>query len=197
MTDTVYNGAPPYETVKWDTASKKAQGGLFLGYNMQRGATVYGIEAGLAHHAMSETALQPGVDIYGDPYDLSAVLKGGTSSALSLRLGHARDRNLFYLKAGAIYSDAKIGLSDSCVVSPCGDTLLETEAKLGWGYQLGLGVEHALADDWSLRAEYTYADFGKTKLRGDGNDGFFDGVAFDFPAKLSTQSLSIGVSYRF
>ncbi|WP_158811616.1 outer membrane protein [Beijerinckia sp. L45] len=70
------------------------------------------------------------------------------------RLGIAVDRTLFYATGGVAFG----GLRNTYVNTITGgsDTLDHTRV----GYTVGGGVEYAITNNWSLRAEYRYTDFG-------------------------------------
>src|SRR5690606_35166038 len=106
-------------------------------------------------------------------------------------------RTLLYSKAGGVWSAAKIGYLDTCITAPCGNGTLDASDRAGWGYQLGAGVEHALTDRWTLRAEYAYFDFGTTTITGTAVGGGSNGRSFNIDADLYVHSLKIGANYRF
>jgi outer membrane immunogenic protein len=70
------------------------------------------------------------------------------------RVGYAIDRTLFYATGGAAF-----GTFTDTYVIPAGlgfDKVSTTKV----GYTVGGGVEYAITNNWSLRAEYRYTDFG-------------------------------------
>jgi outer membrane immunogenic protein len=114
-----------------------------LGYNLQTGSWVWGVE--------------------GD-FDISTVkgtnttICGGSGCEFSNswlatargRIGYAGWSNwLPYFTGGAAYGDFKF-------TTPGGAS--ETTSKLGW--TLGAGVEYAFMGSWSVKAEYLYVDLG-------------------------------------
>ncbi len=61
-------------------------------------------------------------------------------------------------------------------------------SRVGW--TLGYGVEFALGNNWSAKAEYDYIDFGrKTTLMSDGTTSI--------SAHPTQSQVKIGVNYRF
>ena len=195
--DNEYNGAAPFEPVSWDADSSGLLAGIQAGYNWQQGRRVFGVEAELGRLKLDESSLQPGVDIYGDAYDASTTIRSGTFAGLSARLGYARDRTLFYAKAGAVYSNLKVGFLDTCTASPCGDGAINISKKVGWGYQVGAGVEHAVSKSWTLKAEYAYLDFGNTTITGDGTSGIAAGNTYNIRSDLSVHTFRFGANYQF
>jgi len=128
-------------------------GGLFggqIGYNWQVNNIVFGIEADLAYSTVK-----------GD--DGGTVPPGFTFAATSDmkylgtvrgRLGLAQDRVLFYVTGGFAWSKVDVGMTVIGVGS-ASDTLNLT------GWTAGGGIEYALAQNWTIRAEYLYVDFSK------------------------------------
>ena len=71
------------------------------------------------------------------------------------RLGFAVDRALFYATGGAAFG----GLSNTYANAFNGSTDSFSHTRVG--YTVGGGVEYAITNNWSLRAEYRRTDFGK------------------------------------
>lgn len=195
--DNEYNGVGTFPEVKWGVKSDGLIGGLNGGHNWHRDDFVYGIEGEVGHLNLSGNRLQPGVDPLGDPYDGFGTVGKGWYGGLSARAGYALDRTLLYAKAGVVYSAAKLGFSDTCTVAPCGNSTANASEKVGWGYQLGAGLDYALTDRWIVKAEYAYMDFGKSKISGQGVGGGFAGVPFSIRSDLSIHTLKLGVNYKF
>ncbi|HEY8355500.1 MAG TPA: outer membrane protein [Methylophilaceae bacterium] len=197
--DEEYNGIPPFPKVNWDVDDHGFLGGLQAGYNWQRGNIVYGLEGELGYLDLDKKRFPPGVDpILNYVYDAAGTVDGDWYLGLAARLGYASERTLYYGKVGAVYSRAKLGLKDTCSVTPpCGNTVANDSDRVDWGYQIGAGLEHALNDDWTLRAEYTYFDFGDTNISGVGIDGVGGGVPYKIDADLSVHALKLGINYRF
>ena len=102
--------------------------GGFAGFNLQRGALVYGGELGLSRP--SGMAF-----VGGDGDDTPDLLID-----LSARLGYATGKALIYGKLG--YSEARLTINDT--YSP----------KVG-GVSLGVGVEYQVTDRFLLGLDYT------------------------------------------
>jgi outer membrane immunogenic protein len=197
-TDAEYNGGfLIYPVVNWDVGSDGPLAGIHGGYNLQHGSFVVGIEGELGYLGLDGSAMQPGVDPVGVAYDAGGVIEKGLYGGLSLRLGVAFDRTLLYGKGGAVYSTAKVGFLDACDVAPCGNILFDASEEAGWGYQLGGGVEHALTDNWSIRGEYSYLDFGSVGIDGTMVGGGRTGDPAHVDADLAVHAFRIGVNYDF
>lgn len=127
-------------------------GGIHLGYNWQVSQFVLGFEG----------------DVNGSGYSGSNTLLGGfvhTHSRIPVdgsirgRVGFAWNRALIYATGGAAF--ASIDESSTITIGP-GATDSGTFQRIGW--TVGGGVEYAIDDNWSLRAEYRYTDYGVNRL---------------------------------
>ncbi len=71
------------------------------------------------------------------------------------RLGVAVDRALFYATGGVAFG----GLNNTYANTLNG--LTDSFHQTRVGYTIGGGVEYAITNNWSIRAEYRHTDFGK------------------------------------
>ncbi|MGE5536740.1 MAG: outer membrane protein [Acidobacteriota bacterium] len=196
--DDQYNGRPPFfPPVSWGAASDGVIAGIQAGYNWQRGNTVFGVEGEIGLLGLTGAKLQPGTDPFGIPYDASGTIDDGWYGGLSIRLGYAFNRTLLYAKGGFVYSGAKLGFLDTCTTAPCGDGTINASQRVGFGYQLGGGVEYALTDNWTVKVEYLYLDFGSTTITGTGVLGSADGIVYSIDSDLSAHTVKVGVNYKF
>jgi len=148
-------------------------GGAHIGYNFEPslGGLVLGLEG----------------DVNGSSYRGSSTLFGITGTGKSPidgsirgRAGFAVDRALFYATGGAAFASFNYSNSN-------GDSSSNTRV----GYTVGGGIEYALTNDWSVRAEYRYSDFGSftdtlTSLR-----------AISVSHKETENQVQAGFSYKF
>jgi len=201
--DSEYNVyLPTFPPFSFDFDSKGMLGGLQFGHNWQRGNLVYGLEGDLGYLNLKGSGW-PGLDPTGDPYDTYGITKGGWYAGLAASLGYASDHTLFYLKGGAVYSAGKFGYVDSCssdFIDPpgCGPSLFDAWDRIGWGYQVGAGVEHALNNHWTVKLEYAYLDFGSSKpsdvVTGGGE---YEGQLLHVDGDLSAHTIKLGINYKF
>ncbi len=152
-------------------------GGIQAGYNFQFDSIVLGIEGDLSLGDVDDT-IYPGFARMEAQIDWMATIRG--------RLGWAWDRTLFYATGGIAFTDLEIKLDLG------GPSDKDKNSYLGW--TVGGGVEHAVTDNISLKAEYLYADFGKENF-----DFSFGGGEFEpnGHAKLKTHTFRVGVNYLF
>jgi outer membrane immunogenic protein len=142
--------------------------GGFVGYNWQSGAFVFGGEADLNAVFNDET-----FEFLGEEVDV------GTDYLASIRgrVGYAWDRTLLFGTAGVAFTEA------SAEATIAGIDFDASESFVGW--TIGAGLEYAFTDNWLLRGEYRYYDFGNEEI------GEFENVDLDF------NTVSIGVAYKF
>lgn len=136
-------------------------GGVTGGYNWQNGQFVFG----------GETDLQlSGADDTFAPYKFSNPWFG----TLRGRVGMAMNNILIYATGGIAYGGLK------------GDSFALSESKTHVGWTLGAGIEMGLAQQWSAKLEYLYADLSNRtySITGRGNG-------------LETNMIRVGVNYRF
>ena len=113
-----------------------------IGYNLQTGVWVWGLEADAAFTTIKDDA--GGTELKVPWF---ATARG--------RIGYAGWGSFMpYITGGAAIASIKLdtGAAD------------DTKTKVGW--TAGLGVEYALFSAWSVKLEYLYADLGKTTILG-------------------------------
>jgi outer membrane immunogenic protein len=193
--------------------------GVQLGYNVQRGNVVFGVEADLGYLSLSgdETADLPRPESkkYDPNADISAKysIEGGLYGDVTARLGYAADKALFYVKGGAAFVNAEFNshyVGANCSTTrrngSCGpknpskfdfDT---SDTLVGW--TIGVGVEYALSQNWSLKAEYQHFDFGAMSLDYKGKYTFNEAgdtsrLVGHADIALTVDAVKVGVNYKF
>lgn len=149
--------------------------GPFLGYRVQLGAFVLGIEGDASYKNTSDSVSQTTVTNIGGSYSrtdyFAGSLKQGWDSSVRGRVGVlVTPWTLIYGTGGVAFervsgSLAYTGaLSLLCSGSPCSQvgtaTTLASISETRVGATGGAGVEFQLFGPWSARLEYRYTDFG-------------------------------------
>jgi outer membrane immunogenic protein len=177
------NGGYGWGKSDWSSAAttgsakpKGALGGLTLGYNLQTGAWVWGLEADIDYSWMkgsdnTGTGVCTGTDGCETKNTWLGTARG--------RIGYSFDRWLPYLTGGAAFGNVKM--------TPNGGSTTSA-TRVGW--TAGLGVEYAFSGAWSAKLEYLYADLGKATC-----DAATCGIDTDVSFKTSIARL--GLNYRF
>lgn len=148
--------------------------GAHVGYNFQRGNVVFGVEAGIN-----------GTDMDGADQILGPVLSSEREldwyATAVARLGYASGKTLFYGFGGVAWADVttKAGLLF--------ETAESEDSHVGW--TAGLGIEHALSDNFSVRVEYSHVDLGE-------GDGLLSEYV-DHEIDMKFDAVKIGASYKF
>ena len=148
----------------FDRGSYDVGGGVVggtLGYNWQRDAWVYGLEADLDHSSIkgatsgSPTAILPrGVD--GSTIDANCDSKLRWLGTARARIGVTWDRLLPYVTGGLAVGSLKVSEGDPQLSILTGSG---TITRVGW--TAGGGIEAKINDRWSSKLEYLYVDLGR------------------------------------
>jgi outer membrane immunogenic protein len=162
-------------------------GGLQVGYNYQIGQIVIGVEGDGSLAALTQT--QSGCyQAFPAFAPQSCKVDSDATATLAGRLGFAFDRALIYLKGGAAWQQFKYVNGCPACLSP---QYTESNSRTGW--TVGTGLEFALTQNWSVKAEYNYFDFGKSTVtfKGIPGDTFLQDI------RGSTHVVKLGLNYLF
>ena len=124
----------------------------------------------------------------------SAVFPGGFVynndqrglGSVTARLGYSFGPALAYVKGGYAYADNRESVTFAGAPIPF---LLDRNHNHGW--TIGGGAEYKFAQDWSVKAEYQYYDFGDARFQNPPALVPFGTFHND------EHSLKVGVNYRF
>jgi outer membrane immunogenic protein len=151
---------------------KGAFAGGTLGYNVQMGQFVFGVEADAAWSDINHTETIFGL--------LTAQDKIQSFGAVTARGGIAVNNVLIYGKGGYAWMDNQIS------ASAFGLTASESHFHDGW--TIGGGIEYAFAGPWSVKGEYMFARYlSETYLAAAG------GVTL----AADVNTFKAGINYRF
>ena len=121
-------------------------GGGQIGYNVQRGNIVFGLEADIEGADISDTVLR----------DTSKMDWFGTVRG---RVGYTVGQALVYGTGGFAYGNVTNTIAN----------VSHTETQTGW--VAGGGVEYKINPSWSAKAEYQYLDLDASSATGPGSLG--------------------------
>jgi outer membrane immunogenic protein len=132
-------------------ATRGAIGGAQVGYDLQNGNWVFGVEGDIDATGISGS----GEQFNGGGTLVNASSKLNWLGTFRGRLGYAFDKWLLYVTGGVA-----VGSNTVTVVATGTNngTARNTQTHVGW--TLGLGGEYRLTQSWSIGAEYRYADLG-------------------------------------
>ncbi len=166
-------------------------GGAHIGYNYQVSQFVFGVEGDVRGTNFQNWDNAPtgfGASAF---YTKTSIPIEGSARA---RLGFAWDHWLFFATGGAAFAEIRhsyglVGGGGGIIYDP-GNS--HSSSRVGW--TVGGGVEYALSNNWSVRGEYRYADFGSsTDYR------FANLFGNRSPAinHVKENTVTVGFSYKF
>jgi outer membrane immunogenic protein len=126
--------------------------GANVGYNFQSGNLVYGVEADISYNTAKSD-----VSIYNVTPDDHLRSTSNVLSTARVRVGYAFDRALLFVTGGIALSNLNVSATGNF-----GPTDFGTAGFSGWetGWAVGTGLEYAITQNWTVRAEGLYVDFG-------------------------------------
>ena len=154
--------------------------GAHIGYNWQRGHLVAGVEAGINGTSMESTT------DFGSGGEESGKNELNWYATTVARLGYAEGSWLVYGFGGVAWGNV-----DTTV-----DSISVTRSSDHVGWTAGLGVEYAVSERLSLRAEYSHVDLGEDTVGLFSASGEGGSVKFEDKVDLSFDAVKIGASYK-
>ncbi len=159
-------------------------GGAHVGYNLQLSQFVIGLEGSVDGSSLDKSVTRGGFlpATYNANLDVQGSIRG--------RVGYAWDRVLLYATGGVAFAGI-----DSSISSPFGFNSASS-TRVGW--TVGGGLEYAVTNNWSIRAEYRYTDFGHSSIFSPNafNNPFVGGGGFSDRHIIENQ-VQVGFSYKF
>ncbi len=176
--------------VSFSTNNSGVIGGAHVGYNLQLSQFVVGLEGDVdgssLRKSISNTALIDGVLV---PTTISGNIN--VQGSIRGRVGYAFDRVLLYATGGVAFA----GINGS-ISTPFGYDSAST-TRVGW--TVGGGLEYAITNNWSVRAEYRYAQFGHSTVYA--NNSFvlpgLTAVGAFGNRTINENRVQVGFSYKF
>lgn len=160
-------------------------GGLQLGYDYQFSSLVLGAGADFAWTGMKGSS-----NWLGGPAGTNfrdARTSFNWLGTLTGRIGFAFDRTLLYVKGGGAWANVEYNHTGG---GNAPRYLSGSATRAGW--LVGAGVEHAWQNNWSMKIEYNYIDFGSKRvaLTDDTRSAIF-GI------ETKAHTVKLGLNYRF
>jgi outer membrane immunogenic protein len=171
-------------------------GGANVGYNYQINQWVLGLEGSVDGTSLSNTA----VVAFPDGTSLTAHTKADIQGSIRGRLGVAWARALIYATGGVAFggfnTDVSLVNSGAVIGVPFFANGNVSNTRVGW--TVGGGIQYAITNNWSVRAEYRYTNWGNLR---DGSlspvvagaPGFF----FNGNRHLNQNQVQVGFDYKF
>ncbi|WEK51772.1 MAG: porin family protein [Candidatus Kaistia colombiensis] len=149
---------------------------------------IAGLQIGGDYQFPSNVVIGALVDLYysdakdtfhSDVFDYSTESKIRYFGTGRVRAGYAIDKFLPYVTGGFAWANNEINDSD-----------WGSDSQTHFGWTAGAGVEYAFTQNWTVKAEYLYSDFGSKTYHFPDSDGAYD-------VGLKSQTATVGVNYRF
>ena len=156
-------------------------GGAHLGYNLQIAQWVAGLEGSVDGTSVDGTTTSA--------TGVTMATRAEVQGSIRVRAGIAFDRVLIYGTGGAAFAGFTNGYTIGApFFSP------ETISRTRTGWTVGGGLEYAITNNWSIRAEYRYSDFGRFT---DYPFPFVTNGNVAFTHHLTQNQVQAGFSYKF
>ena len=183
-------------------------GGAHVGYRYQipqwNWFTSSGIVLGL-EGSVDGTSLTANGAGASDVFFITAHSKNDIQGSIRGQIGIAWDRALIYATGGVAFGGFNTDISAFGSVPAglpnagqffAGSTSIST-TRTGW--TVGGGIEYAITNNWFVRAEYRYTDFGtinEALFSGQLNT-LFPGASFVGDRKIHGNQVQVGFDYKF
>ena len=176
--------------VSFSTNNSGVIGGAHVGYNLQLSQFVVGLEGDVDGSSLSKSISNTAL-IDGGPVPTTISGNINVQGSIRGRVGYAWDRVLLYATGGVAFA----GINGS-ISTPFGYDSAST-TRVGW--TVGGGLEYAITNNWSVRAEYRYAQFGHSTVYA--NNSFvvpgLTAVGAFGNRTINENRVQVGFSYKF
>jgi outer membrane immunogenic protein len=188
-----------------DTGTGGLAGGQ-VGCNYQDGNWVFGAEGEGYWSGMKSTNASSFSEGPTDFFRNNNTVKNKYDFSIAARAGIAFDRTLVYGKAGWVWGKFDfLSTFDSDCCSFNGGPFHATNSASGTldGLLLGVGIEHALTNNWTVKLEYNYLRFGSKELaftacdNDSGSPSIVCAPAGTNTVRADKQIFKIGANYLF
>ena len=178
----------------FSTTADGVIGGGHVGYNLQLNQWVFGLEGDVDGSSLSKTTSDiifiPSLVNAGGPFGgaIPATVSANLDVQGSIRgrLGYAWDRVLLYATGGVSF-----GGFNASIDTPFGYAS-RSNTRVAW--TAGGGIEYAVTNNWSIRAEYRYTPYGRNTIYATNAFELIGGFA---NAKFDENRVQVGFSYKF
>ena len=197
----ITNGLLPREIFD---ATSSSIAGVTLGYNLERGRFVSGIELDFsvpqfeAEHEFSR--VDPGPMFPGVITDTRYRTEFERFATLRLRSGFSKGDTLFYgtagVAAGLVENEFSLSLPNFPGLTDGYSSPNWSEKETRYGYVVGAGIEHRLTSRVSFKAEAQYYDLSDATVEGR-DPASFPGQEIDYSFDNEGFILRLGLNVSF
>ena len=177
-------------------------GGVQAGYNWQSGSAVLGVELDFNAFNVNASRSASGVTpLTVSNYNIGSALDTDWLFTARGRLGWIVGPTvLAYVTGGLAVTDIQVSqFYNDNLLAPPGFSTSSTTTSTKTGWTLGGGLEWALTNSWTMKAEYLYVDFGRVSTSGNVTSAAFPGFATPHhtSADLNVHIARVGINYKF
>jgi len=161
-------------------------GGIHLGYNIQLNSIVIGLQG-----EYNFAGIHGNTNAFPFNNVSNSIRQFGSVDG---RVGLAFDRLLVYAIGGFAYADIRNSVG---FATPLGIDGNRNYIASQPGWDVGGGLEYALTDNWTARAEYRYYNWGPKTYYDTVNFGVLAGLYPPHSTKDTLHTGRIGLTYKF
>jgi outer membrane immunogenic protein len=165
-------------------------GGAHIGYNYQFSSFVLGIEGDVNGSSYRGSEYS----VFEGDVPLGESTRIGIEGSIRGRIGWAWDRVLIYGTGGVAFASVKSEFDDDLFIGTPFESTSVSKERTGW--TAGGGIEYAIDNNWSVRAEYLYSDYGHARYDLSPVADIPPGEAF-IDKHITTNRVTAGFSYKF
>jgi outer membrane immunogenic protein len=167
-------------------------GGGQLGFNYQFGGVVLGVEGDFDWAGTNNNNLGNGILIRGTGPFAAQLNNSRSISTVAARFGWAVDHWLYYGKVGGGWANS----GDLTVTNLTTGASITGGSSSNSGFLAGGGVEYAIANNWTVKAEYDYLGLSSRTLVIPVGAPFLVGDVFT-TGNRNIQEFKVGFNYKF
>jgi outer membrane immunogenic protein len=185
-----------YPGLSNDQSNGVAVGGT-LGFNLQAGSLVYGLETDLSWLSNKTTYTDPNGAINNFfPSETNRLNDLGTVRG---RLGLAVDRTLLYFTAGLAYGEVANTVLYNSVKFPTSTTPSFNIDSTRFGWVVGSGLEYGLTSNWTVKGEAIFAQLNTATANwvSPGSPTFPANAIYNMRFNTSVAVVRAGLNYKF
>jgi outer membrane immunogenic protein len=168
-----------------------AIGGGHVGYNVQFSQFVIGLEGDVDGSAIHGTGYRtPFIgNLLFVPTQVNQSV--GVQASIRGRIGYAWDRVLLYATGGVAFATV-----NGSITTPFG---YDSASNTRTGWTVGGGLEYAVSNNWLLRAEYRYAQYGTSNIYASNSYALpvLGAVGAYGRRTINENRVNVGLSYKF
>ncbi|MBC2667626.1 outer membrane protein [Novosphingobium piscinae] len=185
-----------------DTSRNSIAAGAHIGYNLESGGLVYGVEADLSYLGAKKTSsFTSTATVLGTTLSTTAAHQIDYLGTVRARLGYAPNaKALVYATGGLAYGRVKDTATVIGNAAPSSLVWNGVSSGTRTGFTLGGGAEFKVGDRVSLRGEYLYYDLGSQTTTAAGSAGV-RGIAalngIDYSQRTSAKGSIVRVGLNF